>query len=134
MNIIKPLIAAAALLIAGGTVQSADKPTRTEKNEARLAEMLKNRTAGTPVSCISAYQADKLEVIEGVAMVYGSGDTIYVSRPADPRSLNWNDVVVIKRTGGQLCNTDIIRTVDRMSGFTTGVLFMDKFVPYKKQD
>ena len=42
--------------------------------------------------------------------------------------------MVVKRTGGQLCNTDIIRTVDRMSGFTTGVVFMSKFTPYTKQD
>ena len=45
-----------------------------------------------------------------------------------------SDRIVIKRHGGQLCNTDIIRTVDRMSGFTTGALFLEKFVPYKKQD
>ena len=133
MNTIKPLIAA-ALLLAGTTALAADKPTRAEKNEAKLAELLKGRTAGEPVSCISAYQSDKLEVIEGVAMVYGSGDTIYVARPSNPQSLRWNDVIVINRTGGQLCNTDIVRTVDRLGGFTTGVLFMDKFVPYKKQD
>jgi hypothetical protein len=134
MKTVKSLIAATALLVAGTAAHAADKPTRAEKNEARLEKLLEGRTAGEPVSCISAYQSDKLQVIEGVAMVYGSGDTIYVARPSDPRSLRWDDVMVVKRTGSQLCNTDIMRTVDRMSGFTTGVVFMDKFVPYKRQD
>jgi hypothetical protein len=134
MNTVTKLIAAAVLLIAGATAPAADKPSRAEKNEARLAELLKDRTAGKPVSCIPAFEADKLEVIEGVAMVYGRGKTLYVARPSNPQSMRWDDVVVINRTGGQLCHTDIIRTVDRMSGFTTGVLFLDKFVPYKKQN
>jgi len=134
MNTLKPLLAAVVLLVAGTTALGADKPSRTERNEARLAELLKGRTAGTPVSCIPSFQADMLQVIEGVAMVYGRGETLYVARPVRPESMRWDDVVVINRFGGQLCNNDFVRTVDRMSGFTTGVLFLDKFVPYKKQD
>jgi hypothetical protein len=134
MNTVTPLIAAAVLLVAGATAVAADSPSRAEKNQARLTELLKGRTAGTPVSCIPAFQANNLEVIEGVAMVYGRGETLYVARPSNPQAMRWDDVVVINRSGGQLCHTDIIRTVDRMSGFTTGVLFLDKFVPYKKQN
>jgi hypothetical protein len=126
---------AAVLALAGATAEGADrKQTRAEKNEARLAKLIEGRTAGTPVSCIPAFKSDKLEVIDGVAMVYGDGDTIYVGKPSDPRSLRRDDVIVINRFGGQLCHTDIIRTVDRMSGFTTGALFLEQFVPYKKQD
>jgi len=134
MKALKCLIAASAVLLAGTTALAADKPTRMQKNEARLEKLLEGRTAGEPVSCISAYQADKLQVIDGVAMVYGTGDTIWVAKPSNPQSMRWDDIMVVNRTGGQLCNTDIIRTVDRMSGFTTGVVFMDKFVPYRKQD
>jgi hypothetical protein len=133
MNTSRISIAAAVLVFAGATAHSADQPTKAQKNEARLTELLKGRTAGTPVTCIPAFKSTNLEVIEGVAMVYGSGDTLYVSRPVHPDSLRWDDIVVINRMGGQLCNTDIIRTVDRMSGFTTGVVFLEKFVPYKKQ-
>jgi hypothetical protein len=133
MNTLRPLMAAAVLLLAGGNALAADKQTRAEKNEAKLTKLLEGRTAGTPVSCIPSYKSDELQVIEGVAMVYGKGDTVYVARPTDPKSLGWNDVIVINRFGGQLCHTDIIRTVDRSSGFTTGVLFLQQFVPYKKQ-
>jgi hypothetical protein len=134
MNPVKTLIAAAVILAVGSPALAAGKPTRAEKNEARLAKRLEGRTAGTPVSCLPAFQSDKLEVIDGVGIVYGSGDTIWVARPTNAQFLRWDDIVVINRTGAQLCTTDIIRTVDRLSGFTTGALFLDKFVPYKKQD
>lgn len=127
-------IAATVLMFAGATAHSADKPTRAEKNEARLAELLKGRTAGEPVGCIPEFQSSRLEVIEGVAMVYGSGKTLYVAKPDRPDTVQWDDIMIVKRTGGQLCNTDIVRTVDRTSGFTTGVVFLNKFVPYSKPD
>ena len=133
MSILKPLIAA-VLLASATTALAADKPSRAEKNEARLAKLLEGRTAGEPVTCIPSFQADKLEVIEGIAMVYGWGDTLYVAKPTKTQMLRRDDVIVINRFGNQLCHTDIIRTVDRMSGFTTGALFLEKFVPYKKQD
>ena len=134
MNTLRPLLATALLLLAGTTALAADKPTRAEKNEARLAKLLEGRAAGEPVNCIPTFRADDLQVIEGIAMVYGRGDTLYVAKPTSPQMLRRDDVIVIKRFGGQLCHSDIIHTVDRMSGFMTGVVFLDKFVPYKKQD
>jgi hypothetical protein len=128
------IIAAAVLAFAGATAQGADKSQRVAKNETRLAELLKGRTAGEPLSCIPEFQASKVEVLEGVALVYGSGKTLYVAKPDRPDAMQWNDVMVVKRTGSQLCNTDIVRTVDRMSGFTTGVVFLSKFTPYTKAD
>lgn len=133
MNTTRLSIAAAVLVFAGATAYSADKPTRAEKNEAKLAEMLKGRTAGEPVSCVPALKSNGLQIIEGLAMVYDSGDVLYVSRPTHANMLSDDDIVVIERTGGQLCNTDIIRTIDRTGGFHTGVVFLGKFVPYRKQ-
>lgn len=124
------ILAAAVLSLAAATAQPAS--SRAEKNEARLAQMLEQRTAGEPVTCITATRSDKLEVIEDVALVYDAGDVLYVARPTDPKVLGHDDVVVINRFGGQLCNTDIIRTVDRTDGFHTGVLFLEKWVPYRK--
>lgn len=134
MKTLKPLIAAALMLFAGANALAADKTTREQKNEAKLAKLLEGRVAGEPVTCIPSFKSDRMQVIEGIAMVYGEGDTLYVARPKDPQPLRRDDIVVINRFGAQLCHTDIIRMVDRMSGFTTGVLFLDKFVPYKKQN
>lgn len=126
----RTIFVAAALALFGMAANSASR----EDNEARLAKMLEGRTAGEPVACISTYRSDKLQVIEDVGLVYDAGDTIYVARPTDPRTLGHDDVVVINRFGGQLCHSDIIRTVDRMGGYMTGVLFLEKWVPYRKAD
>ena len=130
MKILATILAGTAILAAGATAASA---RTAEENEARLARMLEGRTAGEPVSCISALNSNRIEVIEDVAIVYDAGDTIYVGRPSNPNQLGRDDVVVIERFGGQLCNTDVIRTIDRYQGFTTGAVFLDKFVPYSKK-
>lgn len=130
MDKCKPIIAAAVIALVGATSHA---ETRAEKNQARLAKMLEGRTAGEPQTCIPGYAANRLEIIEGVALVYNGGDTLYVAKPSQPEQLRSDDVLVIERYSGQLCNTDVVRTVDRSGGFLTGVLFLEKFVPYKKQ-
>lgn len=132
MKTCKLLIAAAVFALAGGAAFPAD---RKAENEARLARMLEGRTAGEPVACIPVFKpANRLAEIEGVALVYDAGDVIYVARPAEPDSLNVNDIMVLDRTGSQLCNTDAVRTVDRVDGRLTGLIFLSKFVPYAKQN
>ena len=129
MKTLATILAGGALALAGTTAALAKS---AEENEAKLARMLEGRTAGEPVSCISALNSNRMEVIEHVGIVYDAGSTIYVARPNNPESLGRNDVVVIERYGGQLCATDVIRTVDRYQGFTTGAVFLDDFVPYSK--
>ncbi len=124
------MIAASFALACAG----ASAAGRAEENEARLAKMLEGRTAGEPVTCVTAFRSDKLQVIDEVALVYDAGETLYVARPSQPNSLRRDDVVVINRFGGQLCTTDVIRTVDRTGGYTTGALFLEQWVPYKKAD
>jgi hypothetical protein len=130
MKTLSLILAGAALALTGMTGASARTPA---ENEAKLARMLEGRTAGEPVSCISALNSNRIEVIEDVGIVYDAGSTIYVARPTNPDSLGRNDIVVIDRHGGQLCNTDVIRTVDRYQGYITGAVFLDKFVPYTKR-
>jgi hypothetical protein len=129
MKTLATLLAGAALALAGTTSASAGN---AEENEAKLARMLEGRTAGEPVNCISALRSNRIEVIEHVGIVYDAGSTIYVARPTDARQLGRNDIVVIDRFGGQLCTSDVIRTVDRYQGYTTGAVFLEEFVPYTK--
>ncbi len=104
----------------------------SERAEAKLARMLEGRVAGQPEQCINAMRSNHIEVIEHVGLVYDAGETIWVARVTDPRMLDHWDVPVIRRFGSQLCSNDSIRTVDRSSGFTTGVLFLEDFVPYRR--
>jgi hypothetical protein len=129
MKTLATILAGTALAFAGATAASAKS---AEENEAKLARMLEGRTAGEPVNCVSALRSTDIEVLDHVGIIYESGNTIYVARASDPEQLGRNDIVVINRYGGQLCTSDMIRTVDRYQGFTTGAVFLDDFVPYTK--
>lgn len=139
MNTSRLIVTAAVLALAGTAVHSADQTEkqpnkRFQKSEARLEQMIEGRTAGEPVTCIPVLKPQQFEILEGVALVYDSGDTIYVAKPSDPEVLRRDDVVIVDRHTSQLCNTDVVRTVDRNNGYFTGVIFLSKFTPYKKQD
>jgi hypothetical protein len=103
--------------------------------EERLAKMLDGRVAGKPVSCISLPNSGNLEVIDKTAIVYKMGGTIYVNRPADPKSLDKNDMLIIDRLSHQLCKTDMVQTRSQgPNSFFTGAVFLGDFVPYRKAE
>ena len=114
------------------TAPALAKPRLT--GEERLARMLEGRAAGEPQSCIFAPNSSQLSVIDNTALVYKSGNTIYVNRPANPRSLDSGDVLVIDRLSHQLCSTDMVSTRSQggSTSFYTGSVFLGQFVPYKK--
>lgn len=122
--------ATGAAIVLGATTAQAE--TRQERGEARLAELIEGRTAGEPQSCVTAYRSNDIQVIPYVGIVYDAGDTVYVARATRPERLRDSDVPVFERFGSQLCKTDVIRTIDRHAGFTTGALFLEDFVPYTK--
>jgi len=126
------LTLAGAALALTATVAAAS--STSEAGEARLARMLEGRTAGKPVSCIDTMgSSTRMQVIDEVALVYDAGRTIYVARPADPHMLRRNDAVVMDRfSPSRLCVQDVMRTIDRYDGYTTGALFLKDFVPYTK--
>ena len=100
--------------------------------EEQLAKMLKGRTAGQPVDCISLITARDTTVIDKTALVYGSGSTIYVNRPANPESLDSDNILVTKPTGGEMCHVDIVETRDRTSHMFNGTVQLQKFVPWTR--
>ncbi|HYD24830.1 MAG TPA: hypothetical protein VEB68_08525 [Croceibacterium sp.] len=130
MKTIATFLAGAALALTAASAANAE--TLAEKGEAKLARMLEGRVAGEPVKCISALRSNRIEVIEHVGIVYDAGDTIYVSRPSDPKSIGRMDTMVLERFGSQLCSSDVVRTVDRYAGHVTGVVFLNDFVPYTR--
>jgi hypothetical protein len=124
-------LAAAALALSGSTAVAS---SFTEKGEARLSKMLEGRTAGQPASCINTMRPDKMEVIDGVAVVYKDGKTIWVARPVDPHMLRPTDALLIDRfSASRLCVQESMRTIDRYDHFITGAVFLQDFVPYTRQ-
>jgi hypothetical protein len=122
-------LAISALALTGGAVAAKEKKT----GEDKLAEMVEGRVAGDPVRCINTWNSDNMTIIDGTAIVYKSGRTVYVNRTAHPETLDWNDILVIQKTdGSRLCKLDRVTTVDRGSGFFSGVVVLEDFVPYTR--
>lgn len=129
----KLLAVTAAALAFGAAATAAQAETRAERGEARLAEMLEGyQASGESRSCISASRSNGIEVIPYVGVVYDAGHTIYVARATRPDMLRDSDVPVFERYSSQLCNTDVMRTIDRYNTGFTGVLFLEDFVAFTR--
>ena len=131
---IKTAFAVAAALSMAVAPSADAKPRLT--GQEQLAKMLDGRVAGKPQSCIftGGAASNDMTIIDRTALVFRSGGTLWVNRPADPKSIDDNDILVFKRfSGSQLCRTDMVNTVDRLSPhMLTGVVFLGDFVPYRK--
>lgn len=123
----------ASLALAGAVSASAEEPTR---GEMKLAEMLEGRVAGEPVKCLSESQRDSIQIVDGTAIVFRDGGTLWVNRPAGARFLSRGDLPVFHQFSSQLCRLDRVELRDRLgSGTMAGPrLALDDFVPYTKAD
>lgn len=132
------LVAVAALGIATAPVAAEDDsdkdaPAEMTKGEKKLAEMLDGREAGEPQNCIRNFPTQRLTVINKTAYVYGHGRTIYVQRTKHPQDIDDDDIIVLRTSyGSQLCRLENVTTVDRYSGFFSGAVFFDDFIPYTR--
>jgi hypothetical protein len=124
------MIATVSALALAGTAGAAPRGS----GEAELAKLLQGRVAGEPTSCIRTYSNNDMRKIEGTALVFGRGNTIYVNRTTDPASIDEDDALLIRKmgTGGELCRTDIITTFEPSAHFYTGNVFLTDFVPYRR--
>jgi hypothetical protein len=122
------LAAIAGLALAAGPSVAGERLT----GEQRLAKVLQGRVAGTPRSCINTFTNRDSRVIDGTAVVYGRGRTVWVNVPRNAEDLDDSDAMVIRMHGSQLCRQDIVTTVDTASGFYTGNVFLGDFVPYTR--
>ena len=125
-----------SLAIAAAAVTLVASPASAERKsgEEKLAELIDGRVAGEPQSCINTFNSRPLTVIDDTAIVYRSGDTVYVNRTRNPESLDDDDVLVIRKfgSGSRLCRLDQITTRERTGGFYTGNIFLTDFVPYRR--
>lgn len=118
----------ATALLAGPAIQA--KPRMT--GEEKLAKILDGREAGEPVDCISFSQSRNARIIDKTAIVYGSGRTIWVNRPANADDLDDDDVMVTKTSLSRLCKLETVRLHDSSQFFFTGFVGLEQFVPYRR--
>lgn len=136
MKIASGLIAAgAALLLAAPALQAeeAEEPAKTE-GQLKLEKLLEGRVAGKPEQCIRNFPSTDLTIIDGTALVYKSGGTLWVNIPRNADDIDDDDTLVTRTSASRLCRTDIVTTIDRFSQFYTGNIFLGDFVPYRRAD
>ncbi|MEX0342354.1 MAG: hypothetical protein AB3N06_07195 [Erythrobacter sp.] len=132
---LKPLALATAALGLLAAPALAEEPAEMTRGEAKLAKLLEGREAGEPQRCIRTFGSRNLTQIDGTALTYRDGKTVWVNYTRNPESIDNSDIMVIRRFDGtSLCRTDQVHMVDRLGGFFSGVLFLDEFVPYTEVD
>ena len=101
--------------------------------EAELAKLLEGRTAGKPVDCIDLGRVYSTQIVDGTAIVYDSGRTLYVNRPrAGADSMDQWDIMVNRLYSSQLCSIDTVQLIDQGSRMYSGTVFLGQFVPYRR--
>ena len=129
-----PRLSSLATAAAAITLVASPASAERKSGEEKLAELIDGRVAGEPQSCINTFNSRPLTVIDDTAIVYRSGDTVYVNRTRAPQTLDNDDVLVIRKfgSGSRLCRLDQVSTRDRFNGFYTGNIFLTDFVPYRR--
>jgi hypothetical protein len=121
-----------ALAVAATAPLSAATPQH-KTGEERLQELLKDRVAGKPVSCLSLPTLRESTIIDGTAIVYRSGSKLYVNRPrSDAKWLDSDDILLTRTSSGELCSIDTVYLLDRDTHFTRGFVTLGDFVPYER--
>ena len=121
------LVAAAALLT-GPALQA--KPRLTSQQQ--LDKLLDGRVAGKPEHCISHFDTRDMQVLDKTAIVYGWGNTIWVNVPRNAQDLDDDNIMVTRTSSSQLCDLDIVTTIDRSAGMFNGSISLGEFVPYRR--
>ena len=127
-KIVLSLAALAGVALTAGPAVARDRMSGDEK----LAKLLEGRVAGEPRSCINTRVHSESQVIDGTAVVYGRGRTIWVNIPSNARDLDDHDAMLTRQYSSNLCRQDIVTTFDATGGFYTGNVFLTDFVPYTR--
>ena len=121
-------ITAAAALLTGPALEARSKLTPQE----RLDKLLVGRVAGKPEHCISHFDTREMQVLDKTAIVYGWGNTIWVNVPRNAHDLDDDNIMITRTSTSQLCDLDIVTTVDRSAGMFNGSISLGEFVPYRR--
>ncbi len=123
-----------AALAACSNMQSTPTPL-TDKQTERLQKELAGKVAGTPVNCISDFNAtNTIRISDDVLLYRVSRNLVYKNnlRSSCPGLARDSDIIVSEQFGSQKCRGDFLKLVDRTSGIPGPVCSLGEFVPYRK--
>ena len=108
------------------------QPIGQTEGQQELAKMLEGRVAGEPERCLRDFPHTRMTMIDGTALVFRKGGTVWVNRTRNPEDIDDRDRLVVRKfSATRTCRTDVVTTEDRVNGFYTGTLFLTDFVPYR---
>jgi len=131
MRSVMSLVIVAA--VAGCTAPPPQAPMVDPKGQARLAQLLDGKVAGTPQSCLPSWRTHNMIAIDDSTLVFeDSPGRVWLQKPKNPCNLiSMGPYALLTRdTIGQLCNGDIAQVVDTMNQTNVGSCVMGDFVPY----
>ena len=109
---------------------------RAERDEMKLAEAIRGRTAGEPVTCVDQRTLrGNRSAGEGAIIFEGPTSLIYVNRPpAGCPDLSFGRALKTRTIAGRLCRGDIVTVFDPLTGTQFGGCGLGDFVPYRRVD
>ena len=103
--------------------------------ETGLEDALEGRTPGRPTQCLAISRVRSSTIVDGTAILFRVGNTIYVNRPRAGAGRLDNDDMIVNRTAAmRLCRGDPVRTRDPHTGTFRGAIILGAFVPYRRGD
>ena len=98
----------------------------------QIAE-LAGRVAGPPEQCVTFRPNETLQTTEADrhVLLYRNGNRLWVNHLGSC-SFGRNDVLVVERTGSDLCRGEIIRSFDAISKIPGPACVLGDFIPYSR--
>jgi hypothetical protein len=101
--------------------------------DPKLTAALEGKVAGKPQSCIQLDEARGSEIFRDNILYRAGRNKYWLADAPGCGSSGNNDYILVQNVfGSQLCRGDIIRLVDRTSGFQGGACSITSFTPYSK--
>lgn len=129
------LVALSLIGAAGCAMAARDHPPRLTEREAReLAEALKDKVPGKPVSCVSrVLGTDGLHAVSDSVLIYKVNRNLVYRNDLSGscNGISRGNTMVLKPTVDQYCRGDIVRAVDLSTRMEVGSCGLGSFVPYR---
>jgi hypothetical protein len=133
MRVISILTAASAL---ASCTMSATPPNRRLASQHEYQQLIADKVAQTPVSCLPHYLSGDMRVIDDETIAFRNGNArVYVAHmQGSCNNLAEGHTALVTHQYGnaQLCRGDIAHVVDTLNGFTVGSCVFGDFVPYMR--
>lgn len=129
-------LAALSLIgMAGCAMAANDRAPRLSERQAKeLAEALKDKVPGKPVSCVSrVLGTNGLHAISDNVLIYKvNRDLVYRNDLSGScNGISRGNTMVLKPTVDQYCRGDIVRAFDFSTRMEVGSCGLGSFVPYR---